>query len=282
MNFRDQNFDTVITPRGVKRRPRTLEVASHELRKTFLKVLHLIRLTFQQQAFGLTLGHLWLLLEPALQAAAYYFLLKVVFGIQGQDARFAFFFVGITFWRSHAVLVTGAPFFFLTKGQQYIEQSLSLATAYIELAVQEAVLFLMRFVVVTAFLIGSGIQPAWTWAFGIIVAVVMFSFSMAVTVWVSLAGVYFKDISKLIGHAVWLWWYMSPGLYSISRIPEWFRPLYDLNPFAHIMPALHAAMLEGVIPSGYGLSLTFIISLALLWSGWVVLRRVSYGLYRFV
>lgn len=102
----------------------------HDLQRTW----HLIRLDLKQQSFGLSLGHLWLLLEPALQAGAYYFLLTVVFAMRGSDATFAFFFVAITMWRSHSTLTTSAPYFLSTKGHNYIEQGFGLKIAFLEFA----------------------------------------------------------------------------------------------------------------------------------------------------
>lgn len=252
----------------------------HDLKRTW----HLIRLDLKQQSFGLSLGHLWLLLEPALQAGAYYFLLTVVFAMRGSDATFAFFFVAITLWRSHSTLATSSPYFLSTKGHNYIEQGFGLKIAFLEFAAQEVLLFCVRMVVLIAFLIVAGYTPSITWLFILYVAVCMFSFSLALSVWLAILGVLFKDIGKLVGHFVWLWWYLSPGLYSIKRIPAWAEPIFALNPFSYIIPAAHSTLLDYTVTMDHVVSngILCVVSLAFMWVGWRVLRRFGYILAQYV
>ncbi|WP_394691606.1 ABC transporter permease [Hoeflea sp.] len=274
----------VITPRGeVSNRQswgRLLSGVWHD----FMRTWHLIRLDLKQQSFGLSLGNFWLLLEPALQAGAYYFLLTVVFAMRGSDATFAFFFIAITLWRSHSTLTTTAPYFLSIKGHNYIEQGFGLKIAFLEFAAQEILLFGVRMIVLTAFLIIAGYTPSITWAFFIFVAMCMFSFSLALSVWLAILGVLFKDVGKLVGHFVWLWWYLSPGLYSIKRIPDWAEPIFLLNPFSYIIPAAHSSLLDHVVTLDHAVSngVLCIVSLAFMWLGWRLLRRFGYILAQYV
>lgn len=43
-------------------------------------------------------------------------------------------------------------------------------------------------------------------------------------------GVYVTDTRNMINHIIRLWFYLSPGIYSINRIPEKYRFLWWLNP----------------------------------------------------
>jgi lipopolysaccharide transport system permease protein len=276
-----RHFDTIITPKGVSHRPRSFTAWADAVHHSAVKVLYLIGLGMKQQSFGLTFGHLWLILEPSLQAAAYFFLIRFVLGVGGEDMTFAFFFTAITFWRSHATLVTSAPYLLVTKGQAYVEQNMSLDTAYLETIAQEVALFLIRLIVLSAFLIAAGQPPSVTWLFVFPLGIVMFTFSSALTLWLSVLGLYTKDAGKFVGHIVWLWWYLSPGLYTIKRIPEWFLPIYKANPFAHIIPALHQTVLREQSPSNpIELMLIFVLSVAVLCVGWHVVRKVAYQVAR--
>lgn len=278
-------FDYTVTPNGVKsRRMRHWMDAVHH---NVLKTMSLVLLDLNQSRFGLYLGNFWLILEPLLQAGTYYFLLTIVFRISGADTSFAFFFVPVTFWRSHATLVSSAPYFMSSKGHPYVEQGFGLLTAYLETAANEIVLMAVRLCVLCTFLIIAGFLPHWTWLLVPGVIAVQMLFSMALHIWLSMFGVAFKDYGKLVSHFVWLWWYMSPGLYNIGRIPDWpiwAKVIYFSNPFAYIIPAYHSVMLDGVIT----LNLTFALivialgSLVLIWVGARRLNSVGYQMAQFL
>jgi ABC-type polysaccharide/polyol phosphate export permease len=86
-----------------------------------------------------------------------------------------------------------------------------------------------------------------------------------------------------VSHIVWLWWYMSPGLYGIDRIPAWARPFYELNPFAHLIPATHSILLKGEFPENWvSLLVIFVASGLFLAAGALFLKKNSYQLYRFI
>lgn len=276
------DYEYTITPRGVRavRSKNALAAIAHNTSKT----INLVRLELKQLSFGLYFGNLWLVLEPLLQAATYYFLLTVVFRIVGADTSFAFFFVPVTFWRSHAMLVSSAPYFMSSKGHPYVEQGFGLLTAYLEVTANELILMGIRVGVLCAFLLIAGYSPQWTWLLVPVIAGVQMLFTMALHVWLSMFGVAFKDYGKLVSHFVWLWWYMSPGLYSIGRIPDWAQAIYYSNPFAHIIPAYHAAMLDGNFPVHLLLANAVIAigSIIVIWLGARRLRMFGYQMAQFL
>lgn len=234
----------VITPKGITQERSFGSLLS----RVFLEVLKAYRLTMidlRAQSFGLYLGHLWFLLEPALQAGTYYFLLEVVFRLQGADATFAFFFIGITFWRGHSTLVTAGPYFLVSKGYHYIEQGLGLLPAILENPIAELLLLAMRLLVLGGFLVVIGVPARAAWLLLPAVIFVQFLFSISLFLILSVLGAMLKDLGRLIGRVVWLWWYLSPELYSLGRIPDWALFIYRLNPFAYIMPSYHEIILKG-------------------------------------
>jgi lipopolysaccharide transport system permease protein len=271
-------FSRVITPAGEVLQQVGFKVSVGQRSRDIIRVLHLIRLDLKQQVFGLTLGHLWLILEPALMALAYYFLLTFIFRMQGADTTFASFLVAIIFWRSHAMLITSAPLFLSGKGYQYIDQGFGLNIAFLEFSTQELILFSIRFLVLLCFLVVAGYMPHISWLAGLFIAACMFSFTLALSIWLAIMGMFLKDIGKLVGHFVWLWWYLSPGLYSFGRIPEWAQPIFAINPFTYILPAAHSALLNYEFSSVQFLSnsLLAVISMVFMMLGWRLIKRLGY------
>lgn len=276
------HFEYTVTPDGV-RIARQRDIIA-QIRHNASKTINLVRLELKQLGFGLYFGNFWLVLEPLLQAATYYFLLTVVFRISGADTSFAFFFVPVTFWRSHAMLVSSAPYFMSSKGHPYVEQGFGLLTAYLEVTANELMLMGIRVGVLCTFLLVAGYSPQWTWLMVPGVAAVQMLFTMALHIWLSMFGVAFKDYGKLVSHFVWLWWYMSPGLYSVGRIPDWAQAVYYANPFAHIIPAYHSAMLEGTFTLQLLLAnaTIAIVSVFVIWLGARRLRRFGYQMAQYL
>jgi ABC-type polysaccharide/polyol phosphate export permease len=277
-------FEISISPSGVQRRRPSRAVALRDARRVFHKTFHILRLELRQSSFGLYFGNLWLLFEPALQAATYYFLLAVVFNIGGAGATFAHFFIGVTLWRSHAALVTGAPYFLAVKAHNYVEQGFGLPIALLEVVGNEILLLLVRLTVLGVFLGVAGYSPQFAWPVVLLVAAIQFTFSMSIYVWLSMFGVLVKDSGKFIGHIVWLWWYMSPGLYTINRIPDWAMVIYNLNPFAHLIPAYHSILLTGTLEwrQLFGITVVFAVSVLILIWGLFRLRRFSYSMAQYI
>lgn len=202
--MKEQKFDTWITPLGIRRRRSSLSAKLSYCKKRVVTAFHLVRLSMQQEVYGLALGHLWLLIEPALLAFTYYLLIKVIFGVRGGDMNFAFFFTAVTFWRSHAVMVAGAPMFFVTRVQPYIQQGMGLDIAYLEQVVYEFILLLLRLCVLGFFLVASGASPSWFWIFAPVIGVVQFTFTMSCVVWLSYFGTIIRDLGRFVAHVVWL------------------------------------------------------------------------------
>jgi len=257
-----------ISDRGIKR-----------LLEEVQTVFSVAWISLRASTFGTYLGGLWIIVDPLLQATTYWILLTFILAVAGSDVQFSLFFSALTLWRSHAVITTGAAGLINTFGMRYAIAGLPIRMAYMEFVATEFFMLLIRLPIVLIFLTITGNPPQITWLFVIPIVIVQFTFSTALCVWLSLAGNTVRDVGNIVGHFVWLWWFFSPGLYNISRIPEWFRPIYETNPFAHIFPALHGALLKGQIVHGPQLLIIFIGSLFLLWLGSLVVKRNQHSLY---
>ncbi len=78
-----------------------------------------------------------------------------------------------------------------------------------------------------------------------LIAVVQYVFTLAMAILVSSANVFFRDLRNVAGHVLRLWWFLSPGLYSLAfldnlRIVEQYpiiKVLAEANPFAILFTA---------------------------------------------
>lgn len=269
---------TTLTPAG--RRVSTaplreqVEMVGREARVAWF----LATLNLKRDVFGLWLGRAWLVLEPLLQAGTYYVLLKYIFNLSGASVSFATFFTAATFWRSHATLAIGSCNL-LVESARYAGSDISLRIPYLEFLFSELLNFLIRFAVLIVFLRISGYHGSIGHVYLLYIAAAQFAFSFSLGVWLSVVGGFLRDLSRIVGHVVWLWWFFSPGLYSIGQVPDEIRWAYDLNPFAHIMPALIEAATVGSVSGVDTITNIFFVSLLLVIPGGMLASQVKHRVF---
>ena len=271
-----------ITPTGVRHPGKSFAESLAEIMANLSKVAFVIRCNIRRDAFGTSLGRLWMIIEPILQATTYFLLLKVILGVRGRDVEFVFIFSAITFWRSHATLSATSPNLIQSRGYDVVQNNLPLQMLYLEFFGTEAILFLMRLVILLAVLLASGVPPHASWLVMPLIALVQFMFTVALAVWLSIGGTFLPDFGKFVPFAVSIWWYLSPGLYSIGRVPDWVRPFYEANPFAHIIPALQHCLISGELPEARPLVVIFVASLLATALASRVLARARYRFFTFL
>src|SRR5437899_2462152 len=92
----------------------------------------------------------------------------------------------------------------------------------------------------------------WVLLLPLIVLVEML-FAAAIGMLLSAANVGWRDVSRGLPLVLFLMLYAVPVLYSPDRVPATIRPLFDLNPMAHLVDAFRAAVLGTHAPDLIGL-----------------------------
>jgi ABC-type polysaccharide/polyol phosphate export permease len=83
-----------------------------------------------------------------------------------------------------------------------------------------------------------------------LIAAVQYVFTLASAILISAGNVFFRDLGNAAGHALRLWWFLSPGLYSLSALEDmsvfqnhpWLGFIAGLNPFAVLFEAYRAVI----------------------------------------
>jgi len=68
-----------------------------------------------------------------------------------------------------------------------------------------------------------------------IIAAVQYVFTLAVALVVAAGNVFVRDLGNVMRHLLRLWFYLSPGLYSLSMLDD--VPLFDEHPWLHAIVA---------------------------------------------
>jgi len=107
-----------------------------------------------------------------------------------------------------------------------------------------------------------------------LIIVIQLLFTLGLAVVFSVVGVYFRDLQNILQFGLRMWFYLSPGLFSIAdRIPPRLRTIYMiLNPFASLFNAYKNILVRGLPPSQY-IWIVFMLGVLILGFGFWLFDR---------
>lgn len=243
------DFFLKVTPDGISERKPSM----HELVHQFGINLHRIRFIVGSEArtriFDKALGQAWLLLEPVIMAMLYYFITTVIFTYTGEQRQFLFILTSVVFWRWFSRTIDGAPLSIIGYGSVLKQTRFPVIIVVLGFMATEAFFFLMSFIVLAVFLAWYGAYPNTAYIYLPLVVAAQFSLMLFMTLIFAIVGTFVKDLSGILYALTGIWWYLSPGIYPVSKIPAQYLWVYMLNPFAHILPAYRDILIDGVTPA---------------------------------
>lgn len=130
--------------------------------------------------------------------------------------------------------------------------------------------------VVPIFMVVYRVGPTWHLAFLPLVMAVHFLFILGLAYPMSVWGLTYRNLPGLTGNLLRLWFYLSPGIWSLDRVHiDWQRTLVHLNPLTGLFQSYRGAILTHEAP---GLDLAYTAGIGLLavvLGGWYFVRRES-------
>lgn len=91
----------------------------------------------------------------------------------------------------------------------------------------------------------------------------------------SALNVFLRDVSQMLPLLLQIAMYACPIIYSVSLVPERFRPLYLLNPMAVIIDGYRSVLFKGVLPDLGYIAIAAAISLAIFIAGFAIFRALE-------
>lgn len=241
---------------------------------------YLVRVDLELSYRNKVLGYLWSLLDPLMLMVVYVLLVQVIFR-RGEPQYPVLLFSALLAWRCflHSTQEAATSITRMARLLQTVafpkiilptQVVLSNAAQYVfGLGALVPMLILMRakITVHVLWLIPVfGVQLAFTYGVALIVAVV---------------GVYFRDLQNILQSGLRMWWYLSPGLFSVAdRIPERLQGVYMIvNPFSPLFETYKNILVRGEPPSQY-LVAAAAIALAVMLCGLWLFAHKEYDLAR--
>lgn len=252
-------------------------------------IRYLVQAEMKKRGSDTILGNIWWVLDPLLQMGVYLVFVAIIARRPAPDYAL-FIFAAILPWKWFSAVITDASTA-VVRQERLIKQ---IAFPKIVLPVATTTAGVVGFVAgLVPLAILLALHPArinlvvlilWL----PIIAAVQYVFTIAAAILVAGANVFFRDLGNALGHALRLWWFLSPGLYSLVWMEELpvvqqnpiIRTLAGLNPFAVLFESYRAVIYgtaEGgpIPPDLLALGLLLMVSLVFVAVATLFFKRVE-------
>jgi ABC-type polysaccharide/polyol phosphate export permease len=230
--------------------------------------------------------------DPVLMAAVYTLVVGLILQRGGKfhQPYPAFVMCGVIFWKSFSNSVNQA-ITSISKSEGLIKSySFPKAALPISLVLTNQIVFAFALIPVVLMALfyqfvmkEEAVRVGPALAFVPVLMAGQLALTLGVSLMFSCFGVFFRDLSNIMGHVLRVVWYVSAGMYSISDIvgkynglfsANWSKPrsLFLLNPFAHIMEAYRDVLIYGRAPDPGGMALVFCVGLLSVFIGLKIFR----------
>jgi lipopolysaccharide transport system permease protein len=203
------------------------------------------------------LGYLWLLVQPLLMTGAFSFLVQRVLG-RGDQSEVPyplFLLAALVPWQFFANSLTDSTES-LVKNVDLVRQVYfprEILAVYPIFA--RLVDVLVGCLALAAFMLYFRVPPSGWLILAPVILVIEMLFAAALGLLLSAANVGWRDISRGLPLLLFLLLYAVPVLYPLEAVPASLRPIYDLNPLAHLVDAFRAVVLGTHPPDLAGLGI---------------------------
>jgi len=276
--------------RNVATRPGPLALLAEAWRDVVSRrrlVRYLVQAEIKKRGANTILGNIWWVLDPLLLMAVYVVLVMIITTRSIPDYPL-FLFAAILPWKWFSAAVVDATGSVVS--QQRLIKQIAFPKIVLPLAATTAGVVGLGFgLIPLAFIMLLYLDRLSPLILLIpVIAAVQFVFTLAVAVLLAAGNVFVRDLANVMRHLLRLWWYLSPGLYSLTFLDEvaLFREnpiltsIVSANPFAILFEAYRSVIYgtpDGppMLPDPASLGILLAVSLALLAVAVITFKRLE-------
>lgn len=216
----------------------------------------------KSKIFNKSLGVFWYFLESVISASLYYILSNVLLGANVPDDLFVTIFTAVIFWRWFNKTVDSSPTALSMFAPVFKQQAkFSIEVAMMSFMMVEFVLFLASLVVLVGVLniYGYGVNTAYIYLPFLVLS--QFTLTYLFSKISALIGLFFKDFGSILYGFTSIWWYLSPGIYDLSKVPQSYMWWYEINPFTYLLLGYKDILLKGEVPDMFPIGVIAFLSI---------------------
>lgn len=231
----------------------------------------LLRRDLADRTSGTVLGFSWLLVQPALQMLAFWFLLELVLQVRfpGRVGFLDYFLVGMLPWLLISEVVMRSTAVLNDLSSLYSRMAFPIVLLPLLPLVMAGAIFGSVYVVMVGLLAGP---MAALYAPLIIAALLVWLLPLVYLL--SVVGLFVRDFRQFLPFALTMFMYLTPFLYMPQMLPEAMRPFMVLNPLADILAVVHHLILGLPATAGNWIR-PWLLWLVLLGPAWVIFFRAQ-------
>jgi ABC-type polysaccharide/polyol phosphate export permease len=203
-------------------------------------VRYLVQADMRKRGADTILGNLWWVLDPLLQMLVYVLLVAILQRGKGIEDYPLFIFSAILPWKWFTAVVGDATTSVVSQERLIKQIAFPKIVLPVSATTAGTVGFLFGLIPLGGIMLVYSDRISPFLLLIPVVAAVQFVFTLAFSLLVSAGNVFFRDLGNVLRHLTRLWWFLSPGLFSLATLDEvgvfkehgWLRTLVTLNPFA--------------------------------------------------
>ena len=214
--------------------------------RRFFDLLRLMSVTeFKRVYFGTVLGYLWSLIRPLMLFAVLLFVFTQVFKVGGDLVEHypVFLLLGIVLFTFFQESTTNAVTSVVAQEGVVRKTQFPRLVIPVSTVLTGAFNLGLNLVVVLVFLVAFGVEPAWTWLLFPFALALLFVFTTAVSMALSVLYVRFRDIAIIWTVLAQVLFYGTPILYPVN-FKEDYEQLLMINPLAVIFEQVRVWVLS--------------------------------------
>jgi len=234
----------------------------------------MLKREIQARYRGSQLGFIWAFVYPILMLLVYTFVfgmvMRVKWGVAGQDnIEFGIIlFAGLLLHSFLAEVFIGSVAL-MTGNQQYVKKVVFPLEILTLVKLSNALFHLLLgvLILIVIFLISGG-TLYWTILLAPVVLAPFVIFLLGMSWFISVLGVYVRDLSQFMGVLVTMLLFLGPIVYPFERVPEVLKSyVLWLNPLTIIVEQFRAVVLFGQMPDWTLLGVYTVVALLMLGVG---------------
>jgi len=276
--------------RSTAARPGPIDLLAEAIREVISRrrlVRYLVQAEVKKRGIDTFLGNLWWILDPLLLMGVYLVLVAVISTRSTPDFPL-FLFSAILPWKWFTVAVADSANSVVS--QQRLMKQIAFPKIILPIASTTAgvVGFAFGLIPLAAIMLLYPDRLSLYPVFIPVIAAVQFAFTLAIAVLVAAGNVFVRDLGNVVRHALRLWWYLSPGLYSLTLLDDVslfvdypiLKTIVTANPFAVLFEAYRNVLYgtpEGppLMPDLGSLAVLLVASLVFLAVSVVIFKRLE-------
>ena len=243
-------------------------------------IFYQVKAEFKQKHFQKALGPLWWFGEPILMAMVYLFLTTILFKQTFGEHQLIVIVMSVLVWRWFSKSLDNAPTLLSSFQFELKKTNLPILPLIFSNILVELMFFGFALIVIIGGVLISGISLTINVIYLPVLIILQFMMIISFVTYLSKYGVLFKDLVQISWVFVAIWFYLSPGIYPERLIPDGYRWLYDLNPWATLFPAWRSVLIDGVQPDLIRLGIWFVVFLPIALFGLRALTKSRADFYK--